>query len=69
MASVQVPLVLPPGRFVWGSLYKGRDKDFEGRPLVYKTGPDAGKPRVTFDFGVAIPKEPGKRSGKPATAV
>jgi hypothetical protein len=59
MAAQQIPFKLPPGRIVWGDLYKPRDKDFEGRPLVYKTGPDAGKPRVTYDFGVAIPKEPG----------
>lgn len=59
MAQQQLPFTLPPGRLVWGSLYKPRDKDYEGRPLVYKTGPDAGKPRVTYDIGVAIPKQPG----------
>ena len=46
----------PVGRLVMGSLYDGQDTDAEGRPLVYKTGPDAGKPRKNFFFGIAIQK-------------
>ena len=46
----------PVGRFVMGSLTTGQDKDAEGRPLVYKTGPDAGKPRFNYFFAIAIPK-------------
>jgi len=60
MAQQQTPFLLPPGRIVWGDLHKARTTDFEGRPLVYKSGPDAGKPRSSIDFGVAIPKVPGQ---------
>lgn len=60
MANQQTPFLLPPGRIVWGDLYKPRTTDFEGRPLVYKSGPDQGKPRTSIDFGVAIPKTPGQ---------
>ena len=49
-------LLTPVGRFVAGSLTKPQDKDAEGRPLVYKTGADAGKPRVSYFVGIAIPK-------------
>lgn len=50
----------PVGRIVAGSLYKPNTTDFDGKPLVYKTGADAGKPRVQFFFGIAIPKNPGE---------
>ena len=46
----------PVGRLVAGSLYKGMDKDAEGRPLVVKTGASAGQPRLDYYFAVAIPK-------------
>lgn len=46
----------PVGRIVQGSLYKGNDTDAEGKPLVTKTGPNAGKPRLDFFFALAIPK-------------
>ena len=49
-------ITTPVGRLVAGSPYKGSDKDAEGRPLVVKNGPDAGKPRLDFYFAVAIPK-------------
>ena len=54
--KANLDLLLPAGRMVWGDLYKGRGTDMDGRPLTYKSGADAGKPRVSFDFGVAIPK-------------
>jgi hypothetical protein len=54
--KANLDLLLPPGRMVWGDLYKGRATDMDGRPLTYKSGADAGKPRVSFDFGIAIPK-------------
>lgn len=60
MAQAATPFTFPPGRMVWGSLYKGRDKDFEGKPLEYKTGADKGKPRIEFAFGVAFPKVVGQ---------
>lgn len=49
-------LMLPVGRLVGGSLVKAKTEDWEGRPLVVKTGPNAGQPRSTFDFAIAIPK-------------
>jgi hypothetical protein len=49
-------ILLPVGRLVLGSLYKGQDKDAEGRPLVVKTGAGAGQPRLDYFFGLAIPK-------------
>jgi hypothetical protein len=49
-------LTFPIGRLVWGSCYEAQTKNFDGTPLVIKTGPDAGKPTVKYAFGVAIPK-------------
>lgn len=49
-------ITLPIGRMVWGSCYEAQTKNFDGTPLVIKTGPDAGKPTVKYAFGVAIPK-------------
>ncbi len=49
-------LLSPVGRFVGGSLTKPQTTDAEGRPLVYKTGADAGKPRVSYFVAIAIPK-------------
>lgn len=46
----------PVGRLVSGSLTKPQTTDAEGRPLVYKTGADAGKPRTSFFIAIAIPK-------------
>jgi len=46
----------PVGRLVWGSLYAPRTTDAEGKPLVIKSGPDIGKPRADFAFGIAIAK-------------
>lgn len=56
MASKAIPFTTPVGRFVWGSMYKPRTTDAEGKPLVSKSGPSAGQPREDFSFGVAIPK-------------
>jgi len=54
------PITSPVGRIVAGSLYRPNTTDFDGKPLVYKTGSDAGKPRVQYFFAVAIPKNPGE---------
>ena len=51
-------LLTPVGRLVRGSLYRGNDKDAEGRPLVVKSGPNAGQARLDFFFALAIPKGP-----------
>lgn len=59
MSAKAIPITFPPGRFVFGSVYKPNTTDFYGQPLVFKTGPNAGQPRVEYVIGVAIPKTPG----------
>ena len=59
--SNRAEILTPPGRLVRGSLYDGQTTDAENKPLVYKTGVNAGQPRVDFYFAVAIPKETGKQ--------
>lgn len=54
--SDPVRITTPPGRIVMGSLYKPNTTDAEGKPLIVKTGPNAGKPRVDYFFALAIPK-------------
>lgn len=49
-------ILTPVGRIVQGSLYKGNDKDAEGKPLVTKSGPNAGAARLDYYFAIAIPK-------------
>lgn len=56
MAVQKIPLTTPVGRLVAGSIYKGRTQNAEGAPLVYKSGPEAGKPRQEFYAAIAIPK-------------
>lgn len=56
--SAKVDLLTPVGRLVAGSLYKAQTTDAEGRPLVVKSGPQAGQPRVDYFFALAIPKGP-----------
>lgn len=57
--STRKDILFPIGRLVRGSLYKGQDKDAEGKPLVIKSGPNAGQARLDFYFAVAIPKTAG----------
>ena len=47
---------LPVGRMVMGSIYKPNTTDYDGKPLTIKTGPNAGQPRVSYFFALAIPK-------------
>lgn len=56
MAVERINITSPVGRFVAGNLYKPNDKDFDGKPLVVKTGQNAGQPRVSYYMGLAIPK-------------
>jgi hypothetical protein len=51
-----IDILFPPGRMVQGNLYKPNTTDAENRPLVVKSGPNAGQPRVDYFFAVAIPK-------------
>lgn len=55
--STKIELLTPVGRIVQGSLYSGQTTDAENRPLVYKTGANAGQPRVNFWFALALPKK------------
>lgn len=54
--SQRVNITSPVGRIVMGSLYDPSTTDAEGKPLVVKTGPNAGQPRVNYFFALAIPK-------------
>ena len=54
--SNRTDLLTPVGRLVQGSLYEPKTTDAENKPLVYKTGPNAGQPRTQFFFAIAIPK-------------
>jgi hypothetical protein len=56
MNSNSKSLLTPVGRLVQGSLYEPQTTDPEGRQLVVKQGPNAGKPRVDYYFGLAIAK-------------
>lgn len=46
----------PVGRLLMGSLYKAQTTDAEGKPLVNKSGPNVGQPKVQYFFAVGIPK-------------
>ena len=52
----KVNILTPVGRIVSGDCFQGNDKDAEGRPLVVKSGPNMGQPRMNFYIGVAIAK-------------
>lgn len=54
--SNRIELLTSVGRLVGGSLYTGQTTDLEGRPKVFKSGKDIGKPRTDYYFGLAIAK-------------
>ena len=56
MSEQKIEFLSPVGRIVAGDVWKGQEKDAEGRPLVVKTGPNAGQPRVSYYIGLAIAK-------------
>lgn len=58
--SQKINITSPVGRIVMGSLYDPSTTDAEGKPLVVKTGPNAGQPRVNYFFALAIAKNPGE---------
>ena len=55
--STRIEFLTPVGRLVQGNLYSGANTDAESRPLVYKTGPNVGQPRVNFWFALALEKK------------
>ena len=58
--SKEESILTPCGRIVYGSLYRPNTTNYEGEPLVYKSGPDKGKPRSEYSFGLAIEKIKGQ---------
>lgn len=56
MKEPKIEVLLPVGRIVQGSLYTVQTTDGEGKPLIYRTGKDAGKPCTRIYFAVAIMK-------------
>jgi hypothetical protein len=56
MSNDKVQILTPAGRLVAGDCFKPNDKDNEGNPLIVKSGPNAGQPRVSYYIGLAIPK-------------
>lgn len=54
--SDKISITSPVGRIVQGSLYKPATKDLQGNSLVIKSGPNAGQPRVSYWFRLAIQK-------------
>lgn len=60
MTQQAIEILTPVGRLVQGSCFEANTKDATGAPLTYKTGPQAGQPRVDFFMAIAIPKtDPG----------
>lgn len=60
MSSDGVKFLTPGARMVQGSIFEPNKTDHLGAPLVVKTGPNTGQPRVDYYYAVAIPKtDPG----------
>lgn len=59
MSNKPYQFTTPVGRLVGGSVFEPRTTDYDGKPLVVKTGANAGQPRKEYSFGVAIPKTSG----------
>jgi hypothetical protein len=55
--STRTELLTPIGRLVQGSLYQGATTDAENKPLLYKSGPNMGQPRVNYWFSLAVQKQ------------
>lgn len=49
-------ILFPVARFVQGDLYDPNTTNFDGEPLVFKTGDNKGKPRVEYFIAIAIKK-------------
>lgn len=59
MSQERIMITSPVVRIVQGDIYNPSTKDMKGTPLIYKTGPDAGKPRVDYFLKTAEAKTPG----------
>lgn len=58
--SDTISFTSPVGRLVSGDIFKGRNTDKDGRPLLFKSGPNAGQPKTEYPLGLAIHKsDPG----------
>ncbi len=59
MALRDQDILFPVGRMVMGSLYELQHTDAEGKPRLFKKGPNIGKPNPIYFFALAIPKVAG----------
>lgn len=58
--KIPTEFVTQTGRMVWGSLSKPKTTDYDGNPLVVKSGDNKGQPTQRYEFGVAFEKRPGE---------
>lgn len=56
MGTNATEILTPVGRLVQGDCFEPQTTDAEGKPLVIKNGPNAGKPRVDYFMAIAVPK-------------
>ena len=60
MMSEAIQFLTPVGRLVQGDCWKANTTDQQGNPLIHKSGPNTGQPRVNYYVGIAVPKtDPG----------
>jgi len=52
----RIDILTPVGRLVAGDVFKANTTDPQGRPLLIKSGPNAGRPKSEYYFAIAIPK-------------
>ena len=56
MSNNRVDFLTPVGRLVSGDCFEAQTLDSEGKPLVIKSGPNAGQPTQRYFLAIAIPK-------------
>lgn len=54
--TLKLEIATPVGRIVQGDCYNPNTENMDGQPLVYKSGANAGQPRVEYFLGLAIEK-------------
>lgn len=52
----KIDILTPVGRMVQGHPFDEQTKDAKGNPLLVKTGPNIGQPRVEYFLAIAVPK-------------